>query len=759
MTPPAQPALHLPPARPHGSSSTPGTRTVRALGVLLATLLAVLTLTPVPATAVGAIAGGATRETPVALPLSDLDSSFVATNAAVTSGRGANAYWYNTTWFSYTPSQSVRVFIRATSTDPAGWDNTLEVWTGGAMVVQNDDFYGLDSSLTVNLTAGTTYQIGMGGYRTTSKGTATLTFATRVPSPPLDVQATFGDASADVIWSAPTDVAGGVTAYTVLCTPEGGAETECGQTTGTPPARSLHVTGLTNGVSYTFRVTASNVIGPSDPSAPVTSIVPKAASTVAVTTDPASPVSGQAYAVRVAVTTDDGPATGTIDVTIGGIAHAAVPLVAGVATLPERSDPVGTVAVSAEYAGTGTIAASTGSASVQVGQRPQTVVLDALPAGLAYAGGPVALHGVASSGLPVSYAATGACSVSGSSLHLTGVGACVVTASQAGDTETLAAHATQQVDVARRGQVVTFGALPTLVYGQDPPVALVASSSVGLPVTLTAQGACTVSSGLLGVTGVGECVVTATQPGDELTGPASSVVRTSMVAKRAQTVTVAPVAVPVFGRGTVTVTARSQYDLPVTLSATGACLVDASGALTAVGAGLCVITATAAGDDVTLPGEATVSVTAVGPDTTVQATLDRELGDLATGAPVSARGTGLRPGTVLTLEVHSTPQVIGTAIVGADGTAVVAGMLPAGLEGGAHRLVAVGTALDGSAAEFVLPFQLADDGTILRIQERTLALAATGAGNGLGSAAALAAAWVLLGAGLLALRHRKAGRA
>lgn len=756
MTPPAPPALHLPPARPHGSSSTPGTRTVRALGGLLTMLLALLTLTTVPAAAAAAVAGGAVRGSAVPLPVADLDSSFVATNAGVSSEAGTTGAWNNITWFSYTPSQSVRVFIRATSIDPVRWDNTLEVWTGGALVVENDDFYGLDASLTVNLTAGTTYQIGMGGYHSGARGTATLTFATRVPSPPLDVQATFGDASADVSWSTPTDVAGGVTAYTVLCTPEGGAETQCGQTTGTPPDRSLHVTGLTNGVSYTFRVTASNVIGPSDASDPVTSIVPKAASTIDVSTDPASPVSGQAYAVRVAVTTDDGPAIGTVDVTIGGVAHAAVPLVGGVATLPERTDPVSSVAVTAAYAGTGTIAASTGSASVEVGKRPQTVVLDALPAGLAYAGAPVTLHGVASSGLPVTYAATGACSVSVSSLHLTGVGACVVTASQAGDTETLAAQATQQVDVARRGQVVTFGALPSLVYGQDP-VALTASSNVGLPVALSARGACTVSDGLLTVTGVGECVVTATQPGDELTGPASSVVRTAAVAKRPQTVTIAPVAVPVFGGGTVTVTARSQYDLPVTLSATGACLVDSSGALSAVGTGLCVITATAAGDEVTLPSEATVSVTAVGPDTAVRATLDRELGELATGAPVSARGTGLRPGTVLTLEVHSTPQVIGTAIVGADGTAVVTGMLPAGLEAGAHRLVAVGTALDGSAAEFVLPFQLADDGTILRIQERTLALAETGV-DGAGTVTALAAAWVLVGAILLVARRRFGAR-
>ncbi|MGN8244687.1 fibronectin type III domain-containing protein [Cellulomonas soli] len=753
------------PGKPISSAPAPGlggatsTRRVahlwRAVGALAVTVLALVMGSPVPASATAATAGGATRGEVVPLPVADLDSSFVATNEGVTAAAGTTGTWNNVTWFSYTPAQAVRVFIRATSISPAGWDNTLEVWTGGSLVAHNDDFYGLDASLTVNLQAGTTYQIGMGGYRSTSRGSATLTFATRVPTPPLDVQATFGDASADVSWSAPADVAGGVTSYTVLCTPEGGEETVCGSTSGTPPQQSRHVTGLTNGVSYTFRVTASNVIGASDPSAPVTSIVPKAVSTTVITTDPVTPVSGQPYDVRVTVGAGGAAATGTVDVTVGGVVHAGLALVDGVATVEDRTDPVGTVSLAASYGGTNVIDGSSASGSVSIAKRPQTVTFDALPTGLAYAGTPTVLHASASSELPVTFAASGACAVSDGSLHLTGVGPCEVTATQVGDSQTESAQATQTVDVARRGQAVTFGALPALVYGQSP-VALVGSSSVGLPVTFSAEGSCTVTDGLLAVTGVGPCTVTATQAGDELTGPASSVVRTGAIAKRSQTVTIAPLAVPVFGGEASTVDARSEFGLPVTFSVAGACLVDDTGRLTAVGTGLCVVTASAAGDEVTLPAEATASITAIGPDSEVEATLDRQLGELAEGAPVSARGTGLLPGTVLTLEVHSTPQVIGTAIVGADGTAVVTGVLPAGLEGGAHRLIAVGTALDGAPAQFVLPFQLAEDGTILRIEERTLALAATGA-DGVGAVGVMAAAWVLLGAGLLVLRRRRVG--
>ncbi|WP_448630477.1 hypothetical protein [Cellulomonas soli] len=45
------------------------------------------------------------------------------------------------------------------------------------------------------------------------------------------------------------------------------------------------------------------------------------------------------------------------------------------------------------------------------------------------------------------------------------------------------------------------------------------------------------------------------------------------------------------------------------------------------------MTASAAGDELTLPGEATASVLAVGPDSEVEATLNRELGRLAEGHP------------------------------------------------------------------------------------------------------------------------------
>ena len=76
-----------------------------------------------------------------------------------------------------------------------------------------------------------------------------------------------GDTQATVSFSAPVSNGGAaITSYTVTSSP--GAKTATGA--GSP----LVVTGLTNGVSYTFTVTAHNVVGDSVPSAASNAVVP-----------------------------------------------------------------------------------------------------------------------------------------------------------------------------------------------------------------------------------------------------------------------------------------------------------------------------------------------------------------------------------------------------------------------------------------------------------------------------------------------------
>ena len=100
------------------------------------------------------------------------------------------------------------------------------------------------------------------------------------PGPPTAVTVIGGNGQATVSWTAPGDGGSPITAYTV--TPYVGATAQAPTTiTGTPPATTLTVTGLSNGTAYTFTVTAANTLGSGAASSPSNSITPAAAPPVA----------------------------------------------------------------------------------------------------------------------------------------------------------------------------------------------------------------------------------------------------------------------------------------------------------------------------------------------------------------------------------------------------------------------------------------------------------------------------------------------
>ena len=104
-----------------------------------------------------------------------------------------------------------------------------------------------------------------GGYRST------------VPGTPRNLSTTPGDAQVTLTWDPPTSNGGAIIDnYTVKCVelPEGSNT----QSTNDGHVYSLDFTGLTNGESYTFQVSAHNAVGngpysaPTDP--PVVPVLP-----------------------------------------------------------------------------------------------------------------------------------------------------------------------------------------------------------------------------------------------------------------------------------------------------------------------------------------------------------------------------------------------------------------------------------------------------------------------------------------------------
>src|SRR5207244_7704096 len=82
-----------------------------------------------------------------------------------------------------------------------------------------------------------------------------------------------------------------------------------------------------------------------------------------------------------------------------------------------------------------------------------------------------ALEATATSGLDVSFAASGDCTVAGETVHITGAGACTVTASQPGDADyEAAADVDRSFAIAMAEQSIAFDPLADHPYGEpDAP--------------------------------------------------------------------------------------------------------------------------------------------------------------------------------------------------------------------------------------------------------------------------------------------------
>ena len=190
----------------------------------------------------------------------------------------------------------------------------------------------------------------------------------------------------------------------------------------------------------------------------------------------------------------------------------------------------------------------------------QTVTFAELP-GKTYGDADFDVTATASSGLPVSYAATGTCTVSGATVHLTGAGDCSIAASQAGDdTYKPAVAVTRTFTIAKSAQTITFAALPNKTVG-DSDFAVSASASSGLPVSFAATGACSATGATVHLTGAGQCSITASQPGNENVAAAAEVTQSFTVAPNGPVVT-APNAPTVTTVGTGDKAAKVTWTAP-----------------------------------------------------------------------------------------------------------------------------------------------------------------------------------------------------
>jgi uncharacterized repeat protein (TIGR01451 family) len=139
-------------------------------------------------------------------------------------------------------------------------------WRSLAGAVRNGDSLRLRHQAGAAFGATVTTTLNIGGVSAGFTSTASAS----APSAPSNVVAVRGNASASLSFTAPASNGGSaITAYTAISSPAGGTSS-C----QTPPATACTVSGLINGQSYTFTVTATNSAGTSTPSLASNAITP-----------------------------------------------------------------------------------------------------------------------------------------------------------------------------------------------------------------------------------------------------------------------------------------------------------------------------------------------------------------------------------------------------------------------------------------------------------------------------------------------------
>ncbi len=203
----------------------------------------------------------------------------------------------------------------------------------------------------------------------------------------------------------------------------------------------------------------------------------------------------------------------------------------------------------------------------------------------------------------------------------------------------------QQITVTQNAvmsQAITFGALPSQVYG-TAPFMVSATASSGLAVTFASltTSVCTVSGATLTLVATGTCTIQATQAGNANYSAATPVNQSFQVTQGTPTVsfTGAPGSAPY--EATFTVTATTNASTTAVITASGACSVAGAVVTITAPAGTCLLTASWAADSNYLAATATQSTIATKATPTVTWTTPTAItyGTVLSGAQLDATAT------------------------------------------------------------------------------------------------------------------------
>ena len=236
------------------------------------------------------------------------------------------------------------------------------------------------------------------------------------------------------------------------------------------------------------------------------------------------------------------------------------------------------------------------------GTNKQIITFSAL-ALKAFGTAPFSLSARSSAGTnyPITYSSSDPtiATVLGNKVTILGVGSCMITASQPGDSTFKAANdVSRTLTVTQGSQSIKLSLTASRPYSTNT-FTLPLNSSAELPVSYSSSdpNVASILSNLVTITGVGSTTITASQNGDHNYAAASNVYQTLTVTQAKQTISFNTPSTKTYGDISFNLVATSSSGLPVTFASSNTNVATISGNLvTIVGAGKSSITASQTGN-------------------------------------------------------------------------------------------------------------------------------------------------------------------